>query len=175
MNSKTATNFLLRVYVISLFFILSNCNLAPNGHGSLQGYCYSTTKEKLESAVMATIKNNRNIYRDTSKHFIEIINEDSSGKKTMGDDNYYNDGKNYVTIKITSEKEENEYIFRYYGDEKYWETSPNSQLFICYADGGSEGNGKLSSERKEHLTRYFETEFISKLDKELNLVHTNGQ
>src|ERR1700757_695182 len=98
MKRKTTSSLLIItgcITIIVCFFIIGLKRIAPNGPGSIQGYRYSTTKKKLENAVMAVIKNNPNIYRDTVKHYVEIINQDSANKKTMVEDDYDNDGKNF--------------------------------------------------------------------------------
>lgn len=159
-----------------ILFLFYSCG----GHGSLKGYRYQTTKENLQHAVMAVIKNNSNIYRDTSLDYlgspIPQIQVDSEYAQPAAT-NYYNDVKNYVTIKITSGRSVNEYTFRYYGDEKYWKNSDSSEIFICYAydkdhKGGSEGNGGVTPKMLEEFTSVFEKEFISKVDSELHLTYT---
>jgi hypothetical protein len=128
---------------------------------------------------MKIIKNDPNIYRDTSLDQLASTqtHPDHTGDQNTGD-NYYNDVKNYVTIKITSGQMVNEYTFRYYGDEEYWKASGKSEIFICYAfdknhKGGSEGNGRVTKEMLKGFTDVFEKEFISKVDRELNLTHTD--
>lgn len=154
--------------------ILTGCIIGAGTHGSLKGYQYATTKEKLDSAVMSVIKNNPNIYRDTT-HSNYIIDQ-TNGKKDTIIDNYYNDGKSYLTIKIKTDKGQTEYTFRYYGGEEDWKTATTSEIFICYAydesgKGGSEGNGGVDKKTLKHLTDVFERELVSNIDKQLNLTH----
>ena len=154
--------------------LLSSCFIGAGTHGSLKGYKYPTTKDKLDSAVMLVIKNNPNIYRDTNN--VNYIIDQTNGKNDTIIDNYYNDGINYLTIKIKTEKGQNEYTFRYYGGEEDWKTAATSEIFICYAydefgKGGSEGNGGVDSKTLKHLTEVFERELVSNIDKQLNLTH----
>ncbi|RWY52483.1 hypothetical protein EPL05_11300 [Mucilaginibacter gilvus] len=157
---------------------MTGCFISAGTHGSLKEYKYAIKKEKLQQAIMKVIKSSSNIYRDTSldKSSNPPTNSASSGDQSTGD-NYYNDVENYVTIKITSGQEVNEYTFRYYGDEEDWKTSSNSEIFICYAfdknhKGGSDCNGGVTKEMLKEFTDIFEKEFISKVDLELNLSHT---
>jgi hypothetical protein len=154
--------------------LLTGCFFSVGTHGSLKGYQYSTTKDKLDSAVMFVIKNNPNIQRATNN--LNYIMDQTSGKNDTIIDDYYNDGKSYLTIKINTDKGQNEYTFRYYGGEVDWKTSTTSEIFICYAHdelgkGGSEGNGGVDSKTLKHLTDLFEKELISNIDKQLNLTH----
>src|SRR5690606_7917088 len=158
--------------------ILSGCFIGAGTHGSLKGYQYSITKDKLDTAVMFVIKNNPNIYRDTigNKIFANVGN----GKQDTIIDNSYNDGHEYVTIKIKTNKGQCEYTFRYYGGEEYWKTAKTSEIFICYAydesnKGGSEGNGGVDSEILKHLTDVFEKELVSNVDKKLNMKHSDTE
>lgn len=127
-------------------------------HGLLKGYRYSISKKELETAVIKVIEKNPNIYRDTI------------------DKDYYNDGITYLTIKIKNKDIENEYTFRYYGDQEDWKNSTYSEIFICYAydkygKGGSEGKGNFTKEQEKGLIDAFEMFFIDQLDRELNLNH----
>lgn len=158
------------IFIVCIFLI--GCALPiPGGAGSIKGYRYQTTKDKLENAIKTVIKNNKNIYRDSIKNYIVDM---TNNKKDTMDDNMYNDGKNYMTIKIKEANIENEYTFRFYGDEEYWKTSPSSEIFIVYAydktgKGGSEGHGDIDNQLRKKLTDVFESEFINKIDKELNM------
>ena len=130
-------------------------------HGSIKSYDYPVSKYVLQTAISKIILSNANIKRDTSK-------------------DYYNDGENYITIKIIGEDIINEYTFRFYGDKKDWDSSKTSEIFIAYAfdkegNGGSDGNGGVKWYKpflKKKLTGLFEDEFIKKLDKELRVIHS---
>ena len=152
-------------------------------HGSLKGYRYAASKYDLEKAVMAVIKSNSNIYRDTTKDYSgssPALDSIHSNRDFSAGDNYYNDIKHYVTITITSGKIVNEYTFRYYGDDEEWANSFSAEIFICYAHdnkgrGGSEGNGGITRKMKKMFTEVFESEFVNKIDKELSLPHTETE
>ena len=166
--------YLLTFTSIILTTILSGCFIGAGTHGSLKGYQYATTKEKLDSAVMFVIKSNPKIYRDTNN--VNYIIDKTNGKNDTIIDNYYNDGIIYLTIKIKTDKGQNEYTFRYYGGEEDWKTAATSEIFICYAydelgKGGSEGNGGVDSNTLDHLIEVFERELVSNIDKQLNLTH----
>ena len=160
-------------FIISSIY-LTSCIIGAGTHGSLKGYKYSTTKDKLDSAVMYVIKHNPNIYRDTiGKSYLANV---GNGKQDTIVDNSYNDGKEYLTIKIKTEKGQNEYTFRYYGGEEDWKTATISEIFICYAwdefsKGGSEGYGGVDSKTLDYLTKIFEKELVNEVDKKLNLTH----
>jgi hypothetical protein len=151
-------------------------------HGSLKGYKYQTTKDKLEIAVMTTIETNKNIERENLRdpQNFNYVTYDKAGKKDTVFDNYYNDGTNYLTLKIKTNKGQCEYTFRYYGGEEEWKTSSTSEIFICYAydeqrRGGSEGNGGVDSDVLNHLTDVFEKELVKNIDKHLNLTHIDTE
>jgi hypothetical protein len=134
-----------------------SCNFISAGtHGMIKSYDFPVSKYELENVIHKVITNSHNIYRDTSDH------------------GYYNDGNNYLTIKIGKESESSKYIFRYYGDEKMWKASPNSsEIFICYAynkdnKGGKDGDQNLNPAVRTQLTELFENEFIDKIKTELN-------
>jgi len=172
---KTTINILIFIIISTS---LTSCFIGAGTHGSLKGYCYSTTKDKLDSVVNYVIKTNPNIYRDTTN--VNFIINKTNGKNDTIIDNYYNDGKSYLTIKIKTDKGQNEYTFRYYGGEEDWKTATTSEIFICYAydeygKGGSEGNGGVDKKTLNHLTEVFEKELISNIDKQLNLTHIDTE
>jgi hypothetical protein len=164
-------------FTLILFF--AGC-IGAGTHGSIKGYQYSINKDSLQKAIMTVIQNNPNIYRDTSLDSLgssPALDHNDGGDYSAGD-NFYNDIKHYVTIKITSGQNVNEYIFRYYGPDEDWKTSPTSEIFICYAhdkngNGGSQGNGGISKKMAKEFTEIFEKEFVDKVDKKLNLTHTD--
>jgi hypothetical protein len=171
--------------LIAICTVATGCIFGAGTHGSIKGYQYATKKDSLQKAIMAVIKNNPNIYRDTSLDYLgssPLLDHSDAGDYSAGE-NYYNDIKHYVTITISSGHEKNEYTFRYYGDDEDWKTSYSSKIFICYAHdqngkGGSEGGGGLEWYRsglKKKFTDLFEKELISKVDKELNLPHAETE
>ena len=167
--------------IFILFLSLTGC-IGAGTHGSIKGYQYSINKDSLQNAIMTVIKNNSNIFRDTSLDSLgssPLLDHSDAGDYSAGE-NFYNDIKHYVTIKITSGQEVNEYVFRYYGPDEDWKTSPISQIFICYAhdkngNGGSEGNGGVSKKMEKEFTYIFEKEFVDKVDRQLNLTHTDTE
>ncbi|HEV8081747.1 MAG TPA: hypothetical protein VGP55_01015 [Chitinophagaceae bacterium] len=148
---------------------------------AIKGYRYPVTKDVLEKAVMKVIKGSPNIYRDSSKNgmFDSAMQKAENEHSSVDSAIYYNDGKHYVTIKIKVGQIDNDYIFRFYGDEQYWKTSASSEIFINYVrdrygnalSQGHNENGEFKSKMAKEFTSLFETEFINKLDKELNLKH----
>jgi hypothetical protein len=177
---KTYTYFSLT----GLAIILTGCFTGNGIHnGSIKAYKYLTKKENLQRAVMRVIQNDSNIYRDTSLDHLGsspiLDNGDSPGDHTAGE-NFYNDIKHYVTIKIKAGEDMNEYTFRYYGPDEDWKTSDSSEIFVVYAydkyhAGGSEWDGKVTKKMAKYFTDMFEKGFVSKLDKELNLKHSVEQ
>jgi hypothetical protein len=168
---------LFNYLVFIMTFLLAGC-IGAGTHGSIKGYKYFTTKDNLQKAIMTVIQDNPNIYRDTSLDSLgssPALDHSDGGDYSAGE-NFYNDIKHYVTIKITSGQNVNEYIFRYYGSDESWETLQVAEIFICYAhdkdgNGGSEGNGGVSNKMAKEFTGIFEKEFVNKVDKELNQTH----
>lgn len=172
------------IFLAILTTCLTGCFLSGGTHGSIKSYIFSCRKDTLQNAIMNVIKNNPNIQRDTSLDYLgssRLLDSIDCNNCPAGD-NYYNDIKHYVTIKITSGREINEYTFRYYGPDNAWETAASSQIFICYAydkdgNGGSEGNNGINQgteNLKKKLIDVFETELIEKVDQELKITHTEG-
>jgi hypothetical protein len=133
-------------------------NFSPGTHGSLQSYHFNVSKYKLEETILKEIESNPKIQRDTSS-----------------EDTYYNtDG--YITLSISDSVSVNKYVFRFYGDEEYWNANPTiSEIFICYlhdANGMaiSEGNDNVES-NKELVNRsieLFQNEIVTPVNKVLN-------
>lgn len=144
---------------IILFFFCSCDMIGAGTHGKLKGYWYKTDKVNLENAILKLIENDSLIYRDTT------------------DKGYYNNGSHYLTIKILNKEMSNEYILGYYGSKRDWEQMDSSSIAICYAydkynRGGDELEKDFPQELKNELVRFFEEYFITKLDRELGLQHT---
>ena len=172
------TPIMTKKIILFLFVVaaicLTSCFIGAGTHGSLKGYRYQTTKSKLDSAVMYVIKNNQTIYRDTVGN--KILANVGNGKQDTIIDNSWNDGHEYVSIKIKTDKGNCEYTFRYYGGQEDWDTAKASEIFICWAydesrKGGSEGNGGVDSKTLKYLTNVFEKEFVNEIDKKLKLTH----
>lgn len=163
---------------IILFLVVSTtvagCEFSAGTHGSLRGYQYPMKKDQLQNAVMSVIQSNPKIQWDSLSGNMKI--DTINGKIDTTFEDYYNDVNNYVTIKIKSGDQNNEYTFRYYGDEEHWKISPNSELFICYAydkyrQGGHAGDEDFNENYLKQLTGVFEREFVEKLDQKLNVKH----
>jgi hypothetical protein len=153
---------------------VTGCVFSAGTHGSLKGYQYAVTKDQLQNAVMSVIQSNPKILWDSLSGNMRI--DTVNGKIDTTFEDYYNDIENYVTIKIKSGEQSNEYTFRYYGDEEHWKASQNSELFICYAynkyrKGGHEGDEDFNDNLLNQLTSVFEKEVIDKLDQELRVKH----
>ncbi len=170
------------IVILGLLFLTSlivGCGSAE----AIKGYRYPTTKNILEKAVMKVIKSNPNIYLDsTTNRILDSTMLKDRNKWTATDSAYYYDNLNaYVRIKIKIGERENDYVFRYLGDKHYWESSTSSEIFISevhdkYGKGLSQGhneNGEFKSKMAKEFTELFETEFVNKVDKELNLKHTD--
>ena len=154
---------------------LTGCYIGAGTHGSLKTYQYAITKNKLENAVMTVLKNNPRISIDTLQNYMI---DNTNGKSDTIRNNYYNDTTTYLTIKIKTGKEQNDYIFRYSGNIESWKTNFTSSISICYAydkfgKGGSEGNDGVGGKLLKQLVNVFELELIEKIDKELKLTHSS--
>ena len=149
---------------------------------AIKEYRYPTTKVNLEKAVRKVIKSNPNIYHDsTQENKLDSIMEKARREHSVADSAlYHNDGKYHVTLKIKVGQIENSYIFRYQGNEQDWESSSSSGILIVsvrdkYGNSLSQGNNahkEFSSKTAKESANLFETEFINKIDTELNLKHT---
>jgi hypothetical protein len=164
--------------LIILTAVLTGCGFGAGTHGSIKGYQYPVTKSELEKAVMTVLQSKTKVYRDTIRNYMIDVTD---GKNDTIENNYYNDGKNYLTLHIKTLDNVVDYTIRYYGDSLTWANSRTSEIFICYiydgkGNGGSEGNGKwgqTAGNKQKKMINLFETEFINKIDKELNKKHTD--
>ncbi len=176
-----------RYLLIFLSLALSGCGFYSAGHGSLsQSYTFNTSKAKLESAVMKVIADTNKYYREppVSQEYKDLYKKTMEERNKEDKDNYedpnvpdydyYNDGTNYVTIKIKDTG--CKFTFRYYGDENMWKTSPTSAFFIVYArDKSRKGGGyndHLDPEFVKQLTKVFELKFANEVEKELGLTYS---
>ncbi|MBC7554640.1 MAG: hypothetical protein H7257_11745 [Taibaiella sp.] len=157
MNNKIINIF---IFIVSMFFI--SCIGVPGGtHGYIKRYRYSINKDLLANAVNSVIRTEQTIDVDS------VHNE-------------YNDGDNYISINIATLKGVYSYVIHYYGSKEYWDTSKTSAISLVYAynekrEGGSAGNGGIkwyNFNLKKQLIQPLEQEFISKVDKELDMKHT---
>jgi hypothetical protein len=178
---------IIRLISVIWIFILTSLFDGCGSAEAIKGYRYPTTKYNLEKAVMKVIKSNPHIYRDSSKDSIydSTMEKNVYETATTGADSaiYYNDGKHFVTIKIKVGQTESDYVCRYLGNDQDWKSSASSEIFISsahdkYGRGLSQGhneNGEFTSKMAKEFTDLFETEFINKIDKELNLKHTDEE
>src|SRR5215831_1818371 len=103
MITKTKRFIYTGMLLSSVFF--TACENAE----AVKGYKYATTKENLETAVNKVIANNPNIYHESIKVDIDSLLKKAEAEATSVDSaKFYNDGKNYVTIKIKSGDTEND-------------------------------------------------------------------
>lgn len=157
------------------------------GHGVFTTYSFKTKKKDLEAAVMKVIEQDSNIYREpeASQEYKDIYKKATEEQnKELKDGalstdyvDYYNDGKNYLTIKL---KHKNyKYTFRYIGDEKYWEKSSDSEFYIVYIwDENNRGGGykdKLEPEFVKKLADEFEIKFVDKVSNQLGIPFTKRE
>lgn len=167
-------NFKVTLFLLTVLF--DSC-ISGGTHGSIESYKYKVNKYILQKAVENVLATNANIKRDTTKNYmIDVTN----GRNDTIISNYYNDGEQYLTINIKTKEGYNDYTIQYLGNKKYWDTAKNAFISIAYAyykdgNGGSEGNGGIKWYNwglKRKLLEPFESEFISKVDKELKQKHT---
>ena len=150
-------NKVTKVFFTSLLLIIylkiSSC-LTAGTHGSLDAYTFPVNKYILQKTVNDMFAKDSGLIRSP-------ITDSFTSK-------YYNDGERYLTVKIRSGQELNEYIFQYTGDKAYWDTSKTSEISLAYAidtngDGGSKESNDISVKLHHHLIRVFKAEFIDKI------------
>lgn len=148
------------LFILLCAYLFIGC-MGGGTHGSIKCYLYPVAKSELEKVVKMVISNTPTIIQDSIKE-------------------YYNNDTTYLTIKVYEKEEVYNYIFRYGGDQHYWDSSKTSSLFIAYAfdnegKGGSSGNGGVkwnNFKLKEEFTGAFERGFIERIDQELKIKHT---
>ena len=153
---------LVAIVSVIAFFIFGIFAIAPSGHGSIKGYVYNVDDTTLQRAIWRVIRNDSNIICSIHKE-------------------YYNDSTNYITIDIKKASGGTyNYIFRYYGDDKYRKVTGSSEIFICYVyndkrQGGRDSDKDFSTYKglREDIVGLFEKEFIYKLDGELGKNHVD--
>ena len=156
-----------------VLIVLSSC-MGAGTHGSLENYQFGITKDSLQVVIDQVISSDSNIYRDT----IPTL----AGLNEKGDlvwDYSYRDRIEYETIYIETDDDKVEFVFRYYGDSEYWNKSPSSEIFICWAydkngNGGSEGQGNISSKTQSRLVGIFTKEFVEKIKKQVSTKPTRN-
>lgn len=167
--------------------LLISCEMISAGHGGFSTYSFEVKKKNLETAIMKVIETDSNFYREpeVSQEYKDIYKEITKERNKENPDlqvdtnylDYYNDGKNYITIKIKNT--DYKFTFRYIGDEEYWNNSTNSQFYIVYMrDEYNRGGGykdKLEPQFVDKLTNVFETEFVQKVSKELGIAYSKKE
>ncbi len=152
-------NSIKRIIVLAAMLLGGFCGCIEGGtHGAIKRFGFNVSKFALQKSVDKVIRTNHNLIRDSIK-------------------DYYNDSTSYVTLSIVHGFDSFKYVFRYYGDSNYWDTSKESELFIAYAydnfnRGGSEGNGGVGWTKfklKKQIVDVFKVEFIQRLEKDLNI------
>lgn len=176
--------------LLLLVFLLSGCGDAT----AIKSYSYPTKKTNLERAVQKVINTNPHIIVDTSEPKLIVRRNPGNPDDTStiminlsefrGHSNDSADiaksERAVLRIKIKVGEIENDYVFRYLGDEQLWKSSTNSTIFIQFAKDkygnsisqGNNENGEFSSQVAKDFTTLFEKEVVSKIDKELNIKHT---
>lgn len=189
MNGKRF--IMMSIKILSCLLFLAFCVVGCGSAEAIRGYRYKTTNYTLEKAVQKVINSNPNIFVDTTedkvkyRRYPEKINDTTTilipVSKLRGKDRVYFESyfKAYLKITIKKGPIENYYIFRYYGDDQYRNTSSSSAIFISLARDqqgnslhqGHNEKGQFRSKLARDFTDLFETEVVHKIDRELNLQH----
>ena len=168
--SKTRTAG--KLFFLSTIILLTGC-LTAGTHGSIKTYEYRVSVTRLQITLDSILKNNTNIFRDTTQNYILDI---TGGKNDTIIDNRYNDGKNYFTFEIKTPQTTAQYTLYIKDETNYTDSSKGSSISVVYAfdekgNGGSEGNGDFNwrnKSLKNRLLNNLEKELISKIDIKLN-------
>ena len=179
--------YIQSLLLILLLFLSSGCG---SGEG-IKSYSYPTTKDNLEKAVLKVITTNPHIVIDTTQAKVLVRrnpdNPDDTSTVLINLSDFHSPDsanvaayyKGVIKIKIKVGKIENDYTFRYLGDEQYWKSATSSAIFIQKAtdktgnsiNQGENVNGEFKSKLAKDFTSLFEKEVVSKIEKELNLKH----
>jgi hypothetical protein len=151
------TNFLPLTCRSILAVVLCICGiggcLQAGTHGALESYDFSCSKGNLQRRVDSLLSNDSTIVRS-------VVTDTFTSK-------YYNDGNRYLTFKIFSSADTNEYTIQYSGTNEMWDTATTSQIALVYAfdkkgqggDAAQIDNNKVRSQ----LLSTFEEKFVYKL------------
>lgn len=167
----------IRYFFLLLVMILFAGCISAGTHGSLKCYKYNVKKSVLQKTIEKVIANNKNIKRSDITQKDYIIDVTKGTNDTIPSNNHFNDGVNYVTIKIDNRGTDYEYTIQYVGDQSEWLSSKSSYISIAYAydeegNGGSDGNGNFPWYKplfKKKILDVFEREFIENIDTELRI------
>jgi hypothetical protein len=159
-----------KYFSFTFVIFLSSC-LSAGTHGSIKSYKFPVPKSLLDTAVKQVISSNRNITRSTTKAWNDTTQND-----------YYNDGRNYITFTIKGNVSTIDYTLQFVGTEQDWDTSKASELSIAYAwdndgNGGSEGRGNFpwyKFKLRKKVTSLLENEFLTKVDSILGKKHRDA-
>ncbi len=161
-------------------YLLHGCGSAE----AIKCYSYTVTKNDLEKAVMKVLNNNPNIrVSNTTQQQRDSGMLSIKSHWTPADSlSYYNGLNALIDLNIKTGEAENYYLIRYRGDKQNWETSKMSAIFISVAhdkngntlNQGQNEHGEFKSKLAKELTDVFENEVVNKIDKELNLQHSNN-
>jgi len=178
------------ILLMGLLFASWGCGSAE----AIRSYSYPTTKYNLEIAVLKVIRSNPYIIIDTTESKVIVRRNpddmNDTTTKTIKLSEFHGHSKDsaaiaayekgVIKIKIKVGDIDNDYIFRYLGDEQFWKNSKSSEIFIQKAADkygnsivqGENANGEFTTKMAKDFTSLFETEVINKIDKELKLKHT---
>jgi len=180
--------YIQRILLLWPLFLSSGCGSAE----AIKSYSYPTSKYNLEKAVSRVINSNPHILVDTTETKVTVRRNPNNPKDTStviinlselhGKDSadVAANVNGVIKIKIKVGETDNDYTFRYLGDEQYWKSAKSSAIFIQnvtdkHGNNISQGkneNGEFNSKMAKDFTSLFEREVVSKIDKELNLKHT---
>jgi hypothetical protein len=177
--------------VLWLLIVVTGCGDAS----AIKSYSYATRQVNLDKAVQKVLRANPNITIDTTPTPIIVrrnpgdINDTTTKVIRLSEFrgrredslSMAEDEKAEFKIWIKAGGIENYYRFRYLGTSSYWNSSSTSAIFISYArdkqghslSQGENEHGEFRSQLAKDLTLVFETEVVNRIDKELNLEHTN--
>jgi hypothetical protein len=173
---------------LSFLFCSSGCGSAE----PIKRYSYPTSKYKLEEAVLMVINSNPHITVDTTQNEVIVRRnpDNPDDTATMLIDLSEMHGKDsadvaasfngVIKIKIKVGEVENDYIFRFSGNEQDWKSSSSSAIFIQNVTDkkgnsicqGQNENGEFNSHIAKEFTSLFERELVSKVDEALKLEHS---
>jgi hypothetical protein len=168
-----------------VLFLSSGCGSAE----AIKTYSYPTTKNNLEKAVLKVLNTNPHIVIDSTEAKVivrqnpDIPNDTTTVMISLSDFHSPDSAevaayeKGIIRIKIKVREIENDYTFRYLGDEQFWKNSTTSAIFIQkvsdkYGNSINQGeneNNEFNSKMAKDFTSLFEREVVSKIDKELKV------
>ena len=183
--------YIQTIILLWLVILVTGCGDAS----AIKSYSYATRQVNLDKAVQKVLRSNPNITIDTTPTPIIVrrnpdnINDTTTKVIRLSEFRGHTedsiamaeDEKAVLQIWIKKGEIDNYYRFRYLGTSSHWNSSSSSAIFISYArdkhgnslSQGHNENGEFRSDLAKDFTSLFETEVVNKIDKELNLEHTN--